>query len=177
MIQRRRFIFLNCSLASHQSFTVFSHEFILFQVKSRLQIYKQNSEAIISAYSDVMIKVLGGNLVFFFFACLVIWSIVIMPSLVFVVCYYLFQTCTGWCKQAKRSGFRGDPDATISDTVEKNDKDWQVVTHLHKYNFVVPFLIAGSVFPSSRWAFPTLVILTFVMSCSALGHWESKFLQ
>lgn len=29
----------------------------LLQVKARLQIYKQNSEAIISAYSDVMIKV------------------------------------------------------------------------------------------------------------------------
>lgn len=31
----------------------------LLKVKARLQIYKQNSEAIISAYSDVMIKVLG----------------------------------------------------------------------------------------------------------------------
>nr|BAB10023.1 adenylate kinase-like [Arabidopsis thaliana] len=39
------------------------------KVKARLQIYKQNSEAIISAYSDVMVKVLGN----FFLVSLNLW--------------------------------------------------------------------------------------------------------
>lgn len=73
-------------LLASQSLTSFNCNLMslfLLKVKARLQIYKQNSEAIISAYSDVMIKVLGDFLSYLF------GSVSIgMPSLIFVVWYH-----------------------------------------------------------------------------------------
>lgn len=54
--EEKVFAFWTCCSLAFSMFKPYSRGFLL-KVKARLQIYKQNSEAIISAYSDVMIKV------------------------------------------------------------------------------------------------------------------------
>lgn len=59
--EEKVFAFWTCYLLSQclsNSIQLYLTMLFLLKVKARLKIYKQNSEAIISAYSDVMIKVL-----------------------------------------------------------------------------------------------------------------------